>query len=166
MVCNLMLAGPEGEAEGPRRVTTTLPKAKEARRLAERIITLGKRGTLHARRRALALLQNKAVVKLVFEEIAPLYSDRNGGYTRILRLPKCRLGDGADLCYFELVAEAVEVASKVEEPVAPRVAAGEAPPTGAPDDSKDEAPADESEQADEEPEADEPEDQPAQDDEE
>jgi len=160
MVCNLMLAEPEGEDGGPRRVTTTLPKAKEARRLAERIITLGKRGTLHARRRALALLQNKAVVKLVFEEIAPLYSDRNGGYTRILRLPKCRLGDGADLCYFELVAEAVEAASKVEEPVAPRVAASEAPPTGAPEDSQDEAPADESEEADES------DDQPAQDDEE
>jgi large subunit ribosomal protein L17 len=144
LVCDLMLAAPEGE--GPRRITTTIPKAKEARRLAEKVITLGKRGTLHARRRALALLGDKAVVKLVFEEVAPLYNDRPGGYTRILRLPASRRGDGADLCYLELVAEELEAAPRAEEPVAPKVSA-QAPPSGAPEgpDEEAEAPADASE---------------------
>ena len=130
LVCSLMLAEPEGD--GPHRITTTLPKAKEARRLAEKIITLGKRGTLHARRRALALLGDKAIVKLVFEEIAPLYNGRPGGYTRILRLPASRRGDGADLCYLELVAEELEAAAGAEEPVAPRVTT-QTPATGAPE---------------------------------
>lgn len=121
LVCNLFVVAPK--EDHPRRVTTTVPKAKEARRLAERAITLGKRGTLHARRRALALLQNKRVVKLVFEKIAPLYNGRVGGYTRILRLPKWRMGDGTDLCYFELVAGAVEPTAA--EPVAPRGATEE-----------------------------------------
>ncbi|MFW6161169.1 MAG: 50S ribosomal protein L17 [Planctomycetota bacterium] len=128
MVCNLLRVQPQGDE--PRRVTTTVPKAKEARRLAERAITLGKRGTLHARRRALALLQSKAVVKTLFEDIAPLYNDRHGGYTRILRLPVSRRGDGADLCYLELVSEPLE--EKPVEPVAPKVTA-QAPATGAPE---------------------------------
>ena len=143
MVCNLMVVDTEGGK--PRRITTTVPKAKEARRLAERLITLGKRGTLHARRRALTLLQDKAVVKLLFEEIAPLYNDRNGGYTRILRIPKWRRGDGADLCYFELVSEAVEAAPKPEEPVAPKVTTSEepeTPPTGGPEQTEEPAGAD------------------------
>jgi len=118
MVCNLFLA--EAKEDQPRRITTTVPKAKEARRLAERVITLGKKGTLHARRRALALLRSKRAVKAVFDEIAALYNDRNGGYTRILRLAKSRLGDGADLCYFELVAEPVAATPGPAEPVAPR----------------------------------------------
>ncbi len=117
LVCNLFTIEPK---EGmPRRVTTTVPKAKEARRLAERAITLGKRGTLHARRRALALLPRKAVVKALFEDIAPLYSDRDGGYTRIVRLARAKVGDASELCYLELVPEA---AAKGAEPVAPRVA--------------------------------------------
>jgi large subunit ribosomal protein L17 len=120
LVCNLFLAEPK--EDGPRRVTTTVPKAKEARRVAERAITLGKKATLHARRRALTLLGSKRVVKTLFENIAPLYNDRNGGYTRIVRLARSRLGDGADLCYFELVSEALEAAAKAPEPVAPRVA--------------------------------------------
>jgi large subunit ribosomal protein L17 len=137
MVRNLFVAQP-GENQ-PRRITTSVPRAKEARRLAERLITLGKRGTLHARRRALALLGSKAVVKLLFEDIAPLYSDRNGGYTRILRLPAWRRGDGSELCYFELVGEPLEEgARKADEPVAPTLAAPPAAeaeqqtPTGSP----------------------------------
>jgi large subunit ribosomal protein L17 len=110
----------EAKEGQPRRVTTTLPKAKEARRLAERLITLGKKGDLHARRRALSLLQKKKVIKTLFEDIAPLYKDRPGGYTRILRLTKHRLGDGADLCFLELVSGPVEAAAKPAEPVAPR----------------------------------------------
>jgi len=119
MVCNLFVA-PSGD-ERPRRITTTIPKAKEARRVAERAITLGKRGTLHARRRAIALLGSKRVVKALFEEIAPLYTDRQGGYTRIVRLAKARVGDATPLCYLELVAEPLEAAPRATEPVAPRV---------------------------------------------
>jgi large subunit ribosomal protein L17 len=118
MACNLFLQ--ETSDDRPRRITTTVPKAKEARRIVERAITLGKRGTLHARRQALALLRSKSVVKTVFEEIAPLYNDRPGGYTRILRLAQSRRGDGADLCYFELVAEPLEAKPSAQEPVAPR----------------------------------------------
>jgi len=119
LVCSLFLTEPE---EGmPRRVTTTVPKAKQARRLADRAVTLGKRGTLHARRQALALLANKGVVKRLFEDVAPLYTGRNGGYTRIVRLAKHRIGDGADLCYLELVSEAAAAGQKPAEPVAPKV---------------------------------------------
>jgi large subunit ribosomal protein L17 len=118
MACNLFLQ--EASEDTARRITTTVPKAKEARRIVERAITLGKRGTLHARRQALALLRSKSAVKTVFEEIAPLYNDRPGGYTRILRLAQSRRGDGADLCYFELVAEPLEAKPSTQEPVAPR----------------------------------------------
>lgn len=142
LVCSLFSLETEGDA--PRRVTTTLPKAKEARRFAERLITLGKRGTLHARRRALSLLQNKGAVKLLFEKIAPLYNGRNGGYTRILRLPKWRLGDGADLCYFELVTGEVEPKAKEQEPLAPAITTTE-PATGAPDEAADDEETDEPE---------------------
>ncbi|HUT34817.1 MAG TPA: 50S ribosomal protein L17 [Planctomycetota bacterium] len=120
LVCGLFLVEPKEGA--PRRVTTTVPKAKQARRLAERAVTLGKRGTLHARRQALSLLANKGVVKRLFEDLAPLYSDRNGGYTRVVRLPKFRVGDGTELCYLELVSEAPSTGQKPAEPVAPKVA--------------------------------------------
>jgi len=123
MLRNLVAAlfnAPPGD-DGLRRVRTTVPKAKAARPLAERLITLGKRGTLHARRRALALLPNKRTVKTLFEDIAPLYNDRNGGYTRIVRLPVFRRGDGAELCFLELVTGPVTPARKAE-PVAPKVA--------------------------------------------
>ncbi len=119
LVCSLFIVEPE---EGmPRRVTTTVPKAKQARRVADRAVTLGKRGTLHARRQALALLANKGVVKHLFEDVAPLYTGRNGGYTRVVRLAKHRIGDGADLCYLELVSEAPAAGRKPAEPVAPKV---------------------------------------------
>lgn len=120
LVAGLFNAPPTDE--GLRRVRTTVPKAKAARPLAERLITLGKRGTLHARRRALALLPNKAVVKTLFEDIAPLYNDRNGGYTRLVRLPDFRRGDGAELCYLELVTGPV-TPSRRAEPLAPKLAA-------------------------------------------
>jgi large subunit ribosomal protein L17 len=84
-------------------ITTTVTKAKEARRFVERLITLGKRGGLDHRRRAAARLQNEAVAKKLFDDIAPRYADRPGGYTRILKLPKFRQGDAAQLCLFELV---------------------------------------------------------------
>ena len=68
------------------QIQTTLVKAKEARRFAEKLITIGKKGDLHRRRLAVAKLRNKDAVKLLFDEIAPAYKDRNGGYTRILKL--------------------------------------------------------------------------------
>jgi len=68
------------------RVETTEPKAKDLRRIAEKMITLGKRGDLHARRQALAYLMDETVVKELFDTIAPKYAERQGGYTRVLKL--------------------------------------------------------------------------------
>ena len=68
------------------RIETTLTRAKETRRMAERMITLGKRGDLHSRRLALAYIYDEDVVTKLFEEIAPKYEDRNGGYTRIIKV--------------------------------------------------------------------------------
>ena len=84
------------------RIVTTEAKAKEARSLAERMITYGKKGTLHHRRLALAQLPNKDIVKKVFDELAPRYKDRSGGYTRIIKLAT-RKGDAAPLAQLELV---------------------------------------------------------------
>lgn len=84
------------------KITTTEAKAKEARSLAEKVITLGKEGTLHARRQALAFVLDKKVVDKVFDELARRYAGRAGGYTRILKLGP-RLGDAAPLARLELV---------------------------------------------------------------
>ena len=84
------------------RITTTENRAKEARRLAEKMITLGKRGDLHARRQALEVIIDEDVVTKLFEEIAPRYEARNGGYTRILKLGP-RQVDNAEVVYLELV---------------------------------------------------------------
>jgi large subunit ribosomal protein L17 len=84
------------------RITTTEHRAKEARRMAEKMITLGKRGDLHARRQALAYIFDEDVVTKLFEEISNKYEDRNGGYTRILKLGP-RQGDGAEEVFLELV---------------------------------------------------------------
>lgn len=77
-------------------------RAKEARREAEKLITLAKRGDLHARRQALAFIFDESVVTKLFDEIAPKYEDRNGGYTRILKLGP-RQGDNAEVVFLELV---------------------------------------------------------------
>jgi len=84
------------------RITTTEMRAKEARRTAEKMITLGKRGDLHARRQVLAYVYDEDVVKKLFDDIAPKYADRNGGYTRILKLGP-RQGDNAEMVFLELV---------------------------------------------------------------
>ena len=100
-------------------ISTTLEKAKEVRSFAEKLITLGKKGTLPARRRAIAMLNNRAiyveengkmvkkgtVVGKLFSEIGPRYLERSGGYTRIIKLPKCRLGDGGKLVLLQLVEQ-------------------------------------------------------------
>jgi large subunit ribosomal protein L17 len=83
-------------------IKTTTEKAKRARLLAERAITLSKKGDLHSMRLAYSLLGDKKIVKKLWDTIAPVYKDRDGGYTRILRLGQ-RKGDGAKLCMLELV---------------------------------------------------------------
>jgi large subunit ribosomal protein L17 len=90
------------------RVMTTLPKAKEIRPLAEKMITLGKRDSLHARRQLQSFLLRDAVAKKVFDTIAPRFADRNGGYSRIIKLGN-RKGDGADLAILELLGSELEV---------------------------------------------------------
>lgn len=84
------------------KIVTTEAKAKEVQGMAERIITLGKGGTLHSRRQALAFVTDKEVVAKVFDELAPRYAQRPGGYTRIAKLGP-RLGDGAPMAQLELV---------------------------------------------------------------
>ena len=84
------------------RVRTTLAKAKEVRRHVERIITLGKRGTLHARRQAAAVLRTPASVQKLMDTIGPRYAERPGGYTRIIQMPP-RPGDAAPMAILELV---------------------------------------------------------------
>ncbi|MBQ0078532.1 MAG: 50S ribosomal protein L17 [Eubacterium sp.] len=84
------------------RITTTQDRAKEARRQAEKMITLAKRGDLHARRQVLAYVYDETVVTKLFDEIAPKYEDRQGGYTRVLKLGP-RRGDAAEEVFVELV---------------------------------------------------------------
>lgn len=84
------------------RIVTTVPKAKEARRLADKMITLGKRGDLHARRQALSYIRSKDVVNKLFNELSEQYADRQGGYTRIIRTGN-RYGDAAPMAIIELV---------------------------------------------------------------
>ncbi len=84
------------------RLKTTEAKAKEVRPLAEKMVTLGKDGTVHARRQAMAYINDKDVVKKLFDDIAPRFSARPGGYTRIIKLGT-RVGDGAAMAQLELV---------------------------------------------------------------
>jgi large subunit ribosomal protein L17 len=84
------------------RIVTTTPKAKEVRKVVDKMITLGKRGDLHARRQALSFIQDKNVVAKLFNELGPEYADRNGGYTRIIQTGN-RRGDCAPMAILELV---------------------------------------------------------------
>ena len=84
------------------RIQTTEPKAKEIRPMVERMVTLGKEGSLHARRQAIAFLTDVDIAHKLFEEIAPRYRERPGGYTRISKLGR-RKGDGAPMAQIELV---------------------------------------------------------------
>lgn len=85
-------------------IKTTEPKAKEVRKLAEKLITLAKRGDLHAHRQVFDVIRDRALVKKIFTEIAPKLKDREGGYTRVLKLG-VRRGDGAQLAVVELLIE-------------------------------------------------------------
>ena len=94
------------------KIRTTDPKAKELRRWVERVITLGKQGSLHARRQVFAIVQDKAVVRKLFDTIGPRFKDRPGGYTRIIKIG-IRRGDAAQMSVIELVgAEGEKEASK------------------------------------------------------
>ncbi|ORJ63069.1 50S ribosomal protein L17 [Geothermobacter hydrogeniphilus] len=93
------------------KITTTDARAKELRKLAEKMITLGKRGTLHARRQVLQVIQDKKVVAKLFEQIAPRYQERPGGYTRIIKLGH-RSGDNASMSIIELVEEELTIKPK------------------------------------------------------
>jgi large subunit ribosomal protein L17 len=84
------------------KIETTVTRAKETRKLAEKMITLAKRGDLHARRQVLAFVTEEEVVKNLFENVAPKYAERNGGYSRILKMGP-RRGDGAEVVILELV---------------------------------------------------------------
>jgi large subunit ribosomal protein L17 len=102
---NAMLANLVSSLILHKRVTTTLAKAKAARPVAEKLITLGKSGTLHARRLAASRLPEKQAVKVLFNEIAPTQKERRGGYTRIIRLGQ-RPGDAAQMAILEWVDSA------------------------------------------------------------
>ena len=100
------------------RIKTTLAKAKAVRPLAEKMVTLGKKGSIHARRNALATLRQKAAVKKLFDQVAPRSTDRNGGYTRIVRLGR-RKSDSAPMAFIEWV-DAQVVEEKAAEEGAPK----------------------------------------------
>jgi large subunit ribosomal protein L17 len=93
------------------RIETTLPRAKELRSIADRIVTLGKKGTVHAMRRARTILRNRQAVQKVFGELARRFADRHGGYTRILKLGY-RHGDSAPMAMIEYLASPYKIAEK------------------------------------------------------
>ncbi len=109
------------------RITTTLPKAKRLRPLAERLITFAKRGDLHSRRRVMRVIRNKSVVHLLFTQIAEQMEQREGGYTRIIKIAS-RQGDNAAQAIIELVTEPVSAKQAVvKEAEAATKTAEEAP---------------------------------------
>lgn len=122
MVCSLILH---------KRITTTLAKARAVRSVAEKMVTLGKKGTLHSRRLAVSRLHQEDAVKILFTEIAPQHKDRKGGYTRIIKLGQ-RQGDAGEMAILEFVEGTVvapattEAAPAVE--AAPEAPAAEAKP--------------------------------------
>ena len=133
------------------RITTTLPKAKRLRPLVERLITLAKRGDLHNRRRVMRVIRNKSVVHKLFTEIAEQMEQREGGYTRIVKIAS-RRGDSAPAAIIELVTEPVSPKQAVvkEAEAATKVAAEEAPvveeaPVEAPEAAAEEATAENAE---------------------
>jgi large subunit ribosomal protein L17 len=107
------------------QITTTLPKAKDLRPVVEKLVTLGKRGGLHARRQAIAEIRDAAIVKKLFDVIGPRYQSRNGGYTRVLKAGY-RYGDSAPVAVIEFVDRDVDAKGLDSGPVQEKAAA-EAP---------------------------------------
>ena len=96
------------------QITTTLPKAKELRPVVEKLVTLGKRGDLHARRQAISQIRDVAMVKKLFDVLGPRYKERKGGYTRVLKAG-FRYGDNAALAVIELVDRDVDAKGKEDK---------------------------------------------------
>jgi large subunit ribosomal protein L17 len=96
------------------RIRTTITKAKAVKPIAEQMITLGRRGDMHARRQAVAFLRSKDIVHKLFDELGPRYAERPGGYSRIIRIGP-RQGDAAEMCYLELVDTPLVFKSKLED---------------------------------------------------
>ena len=96
------------------RIQTTITKCKASRPLVEKMVTLGKDGSVHARRQALAYLMTPESVDRLFATVAPRYADRNGGYTRIVRIGK-RQGDNAEVAYIELLGAEQELSEKAQK---------------------------------------------------
>lgn len=122
LVCNLIIVG---------RIKTTLAKAKAARQMAEKMVTLGKKNTLASRRLAISRLRRKDVVKDLFDNVAPTFTDRAGGYTRIMKLGQ-RMSDSSEMALLEWVnhvpkAPKVKKDAKAEEPAAPGAPAEKKP---------------------------------------
>ena len=115
------------------QIKTTLVRAKRIRQLAEQMVTYGKRGDLHARRLAVAKLHNPTLVKKLFDVVAPGFKERQGGYTRIIKLGK-RIGDAAEMALLSFVEndEQVKAAKKAAEAPAAEAPAAEAPAAEAP----------------------------------
>ena len=103
------------------QITTTLPKAKDLRPVVEKLVTLGKRGDLHARRQAIAQIKDVALVKKLFDVLGPRYKTRNGGYTRIMKAG-FRYGDNAAMAVIEFVDRDVEAKGKDSGPKAEEAA--------------------------------------------
>src|SRR6516165_4015096 len=110
---NAMLANLVCSLIEHKRVTTTLAKAKAARSVAEKMVTLGKKGTVHHRRLAAARLHQEGAAKILFKEIAPAFKDRKGGYTRIVKMNQ-RNGDSAPRAILEWVDYVAEVPAATE----------------------------------------------------
>src|ERR1700689_5276225 len=108
------------------QITTTLPKAKDLRPVVEKLVTLGKRGDLHARRQAIAQMRDLAMVKKLFDVIGPRYKERNGGYTRVMKAG-FRYGDSAPVAVIEFVDRDVDAKGLDSGPVQERGAGEEAP---------------------------------------
>jgi large subunit ribosomal protein L17 len=116
------------------RITTTIAKAKEARRYADKMVTLAKKGTLHHRRQALAFLRHKPSVTKLFADLGKQHGDRNGGYTRIVRIGQ-RLGDAAEMVILEWTGTATAASEpkpgkKAEEPKPKETREARAPKAG------------------------------------
>jgi large subunit ribosomal protein L17 len=108
------------------QIVTTLPKAKDLRPVVEKLVTLGKRGDLHARRQAVAQMRDLAMVKKLFEVIGPRYKERNGGYTRVMKAG-FRYGDSAPVAVIEFIDRDVEARGKDSGPVHARAEEAAAP---------------------------------------
>src|SRR5438045_841239 len=112
------------------QIVTTLPKAKDLRPIVEKLVTLGKRGDLHARRQAIAEVRDLPMVKKLFEVIGPRYKDRNGGYTRVLKAGY-RYGDSAPVAVIEFVDRDVDAKGQDSGPVQAKAATEETAPAPA-----------------------------------